>query len=352
MAAAVREVGRQVGVSVSLPPNVGEDPVSVAFDDVDGEAALRRLGGELGLVPRLTGDNVSFVSAADSRERFAVLRSGFMDPLQAAESVRQVVGEGAKVENFGDSLLVVGTADAVERAERFAEQLKAGPDGWELEVRVVRVNESFRRELGVQWTVAGRAGAEFGAAGGTEFPGSVTTYIGLRAAATVEAVGRAIESGSGARLLTSAPLFVLEGGEGTLSQGDRVPVPRRVVSPQGTVSTEGYDYVDTGFQVTVKAKRVPGGVRLELAPSLSGVKGYVEEAPIVTRAEVRGSAVVKSGEWCILGGLDIQEASKGHSGLPGLSESAFFGLQTESAERSSILVMVRAVRIFAAGVDS
>lgn len=85
--------------------------------------------------------------------------------------------------------------------------------------------------------------------------------------------------------LYASPMFtLLDGQESNWTDGVRVPVPRRTVSEQGTVTVSGYDYVDTGFIVKSTVNPCLKGGRLSLSVELSDIQGYVVESPIVRRS--------------------------------------------------------------------
>lgn len=341
------EVARQAGVGVVMGKEAGEKLVSVSFEGCSGEEAFRTIAGQVGLGVRYRGGTVEYVEADRVVEGFGVLSSGYYEVEEASNAVRALVGSEGTVSIMGERLIVSGTREALRRVQVFGSQLESGPDGWHLDVRLVRVSRKLRRELGIDWTVEGSVRAELDAGRGM-LPGA-TPVVGARARAVVAAVAAAAESSSDAELVYSAPVWVLEGETATLRQGERVPIPRRTVSDAGTVTTTGVDYIDAGFDLRVFAKRVPGGVRLELRPSLSSISGFVEGYPIVSRSEVESVAVVRSGEWMVLGGLEVEERLEERAGLPGALESVFGSRRVATESGSTLLVLIRAVRVHAGG---
>jgi len=115
------------------------------------------------------------------------------------------------------------------------------------------------------------------------------------------------------------------------------------------VTVTGYDRVHTGYQLRVKARRVPVGVFLELEPSVSGIKGYVEGAPLLTESTVTASVVIDDGEWVILSGLSTLALSGDAKGLPGGLGSRLTSREGSTVSEGSVLVLVRARRVYASG---
>lgn len=95
--------------------------------------------------------------------------------------------------------------------------------------------------------------------------------------------------------------------------------------------------------------RVNDGLLLELEPSVSTIVGFVEQYPITRTSDISATAVVGSGDWIILAGLDAEERSSEASGLPGLPASYLSSVESRSHTSRSLLVLVRATRVYASG---
>jgi type II secretory pathway component GspD/PulD (secretin) len=256
--------------------------------------------------------------------------------------VRQVGGADVVAVVTGDRVVVSGPERAYASIDQVASRLATGVDGWMLQVRFVSVSEAVRRAAGLDWSVSGRANVGVDAATGFEV-GEFPT-LGARVAASVGVVFSAAESERGAKVLREGRVYVLEGAEAEFGQGESVPVPRRTVSDQGTVTVTGFDRIETGFRLKVAAKRVDGGVSLDLKPSVSAITGYVEGYPITSESSVSSTVVLASGEYCILMGLDLEDESAERRGVPGVS-AVLGSFHANEHSRTSILVVVRAVRV-------
>jgi type II secretory pathway component GspD/PulD (secretin) len=103
--------------------------------------------------------------------------------------------------------------------------------------------------------------------------------------------------------------------------------------------------VRTDFILDAAARRVPGGVRLDLEPTISSIAGYVEGAPIVNESCVTASVVADDGDWIVLSGLRTDEASNERAGLPGGLGSRLTSDQERRAASSRLLLLVRAERV-------
>lgn len=335
------EAADQAGVSVVSPPAAESTLLTVDYRDAPAQHVFDAVGDLLGLSARFEDGVVSF--AADRTARaVAVQRYSHEDPSQVLQAMQSVLGQDAKVVTVGSRVLVAGTREQISLASDLSRYLMAGPDGWRLDVRVVGMTETFRRELGLDWELGGQLQL---AAGGSR--GDFASVLsGSSASIVVRAIASATESARDAALLHSATLYLLEDDTATMHQGDRTPVPRYSTSPEGTTTLVGYDYVSTGFELSASGKRVDGGIRLTLEPSVSSVSGFVVDAPIVTQSRVTAQVVLASGEWVVISGLSTRQADHGGSGLPGLRA---IGKTTTSTTDSSVVYLVRADRVYASG---
>jgi type II secretory pathway component GspD/PulD (secretin) len=334
------EAATQANVSITVPDTDAEVLLTVDYRDTPAQVVFEQVGDRLGLAPSYADGSVSFATTGTARA-LAVYRQGHHEPEEVVQAVQAVLGQDAEVVSIGSRVLVAGTGAQVAMSTDLAKYLEAGPDGWRLDVRVVSITDTFRRDLGLDWEIGATAELAMGGSSGD----LAQVLTGSSASLVVQAVASATESTSNAALLHSATLYVLEDGTATMNQGDRLPIPRYQTSPEGTTTVIGYEFIDTGFQLTASAVRVPGGVRLQLEPAVSTVTGFVVDAPIVTESRVTAQAVVSSGEWLIISGLSTQKADDGESGLPGLRA---IGRREQNGLDASIVYLVRAERIYAA----
>lgn len=86
----------------------------------------------------------------------------------------------------------------------------------------------------------------------------------------------------------AAPMLVIrDGSTGLWKDGERVPIPKKTVSDQGTVSTTGFEYVDVGFNLTATVKEGRKGGFLKLEIKQSQIKNYVEYSPVTSETSFK-----------------------------------------------------------------
>lgn len=99
----------------------------------------------------------------------------------------------------------------------------------------------------------------------------------------IDGIINAAMSSSFADVHSCPMLLVREGSSSSWKFGRRVPVPRRSVSDQGTVTTTGYDYIDVGFNVSASLNRSRSGGILSLQIGKSDIDSYVDSSPVTSQ---------------------------------------------------------------------
>jgi Flp pilus assembly secretin CpaC len=337
-------VAEDAGLNLAL--SGGESgQVQATMIDVPADVALNELGRMVGLVAVIENELVRFIAPDQASSEVAVIANGVTDA-EVIEEVLKVSLPGAEAVAANGRVAVVGSRAQLTQAMAINEALQGGRDGWLVDVQLVQASQLLSRSLGIGTTID--ASANVGAAAGLTDGGPRVADASIGLAVAAQAVLTAVETQTDAKLITTGSVFVMEGGSGSINQGESVPIPQRTTSPEGTVSVSGFTFVDTGFLVDVGATRlVDGRVLLNVSPELSNVTGFVEDAPTIARSRVESTLILEDGQWSVLSGLDSEAVLRSGSGLPGRSRAFFGGASTDQAERDRLLVLVRARRISA-----
>jgi len=332
-------VGQIAGVAVVIPESF-DTAVRLSIEEESAESVFRRLAEAAGARVSYTDGVVTFGDVGRAEE-VAVFESG-LDGAEDLKTVLKLIA-GAEVEAIGARVVVAGGPGVVADVTGVVEMLEGGRDAWLVEVGVLRVTSSWLREFGAGWSASGGGSLSLDAGLGSLQGGSPIMGAGVEALIAAAFAADAVDGD--AKLEATGTLYVLEGSTATLQQGDTVPVPERTVSPQGTVQTTGYTYVQTGLSIAVKARRVQRGVLLNITPRVSAVVGYVEAAPTIAESEVVVDVVAETGEWFMIAGLQTLEDTISKSGMsmPGVPRRT-----SSNGRKSELLVVVRASRVFGA----
>lgn len=332
----VGDIAAMLNLSIIVDSGL-DRKVTIAVNQLDAARVMEELAEQVGATLTYESGLLRFINPQSAGvSSIGVFRTGYDDPAQVVEVTRALLGQRAVIRILGDRLVVGGNNRELSQFSDLSRYLETSPDSWILEVRLVSLSAGFASSIGLDWSTTATLDASLaGVVGDVALPGALT---GIRAAAAVAAIAEASAESRDARLLTVCRLQLLEGETSRFQSGDTIPVPRRTVSDQGTVTTEGYTMIDTGFILTATARRVPGGIRLDLEPELSSVNGFVGDAPIVTRRRVTSSAILSSGEWMVLTGFDdlIDSASRDLRPL---------GVRSSTKSSSQFVVLLRAIRV-------
>jgi len=191
--------------------------------------------------------------------------------------------------------------DVLDRLERVEGAV------WVVQFYLVQEQRTASKESGLDLVLD----AELGAAVNQDV--SATVYS-LDARATFK---RHLTNGD--TRIQAEPLFVLlDGTEGVIKVGERVPVPKKTVSPEGTVETVGFDQEEIGLEVRTVVREGAGATAtLSYSVALGEITGYVETSPITSQQSLEGQTLVRPGGTYLLGRLERLRSNVESSGLFG-----------------------------------
>lgn len=140
--------------------------------------------------------------------------------------------------------------------------------------------------------------------------------------------------------IIAEPLIIISPGQpASIKAGTRTPIPLRTVSNEGTVSTTGFQYLDTGLILDANIIEAAGDKTiLKLDLELSTIEGFIEHAPITSRRYISSTATMQSGGIYIFSAIDDGNTIEDTNGL--------IGKLTNTRERKSTLyVWIKTYRI-------
>jgi hypothetical protein len=200
-----------------------------------------------------------------------------------------------------DGLVIVADRpEVLERVSRLLTEIESSSRTiWFLQLHLVSITRSSTLDLGFDLNPE--------AAMAVTFAGGKLTVSG---GATLASLLRATRTAQGADLIGKPLLCIAEGSTVVLTSGVTIPVPNKVVSDQGTVSTQSYDRVNAGLSLTAKITAGRADTAdLELKLDQNEVTGYVGEAPVTTGFSYTTSASMAAGQTYLLGCVARQSSS-------------------------------------------
>lgn len=330
----LRDLALQCGVEAVCEENLDRKPVTVRVVDGRVDSVMRLLSRRVG-APVTRIENVYYFGTVRAEDRAVLVRRVVGLSAEQIKAVLGTVVDVAAAQVLESGVLVLADrAENLRRADDLLVQVMGQESPtWCVQVFVVAATRGDLTDLGLQDEPVGNLAIRL--QGSTDVPLAVK----WDADATLRWVLRAARTATNMRMVAQ-PLFLLEdGSEASFVQGDRTPIIKRVVSPEGTVTTQGYEYVQTGLTIRASLREAVGDtVSLKLELDDSQVTGQAEGAPITAGRNWLGTCRVAVGRAALVACLGREDEVGENSGV--------FGLSIHRDRRSAIWqVWVRAVRI-------
>lgn len=336
-----RILSDQTGVSIIYARAL--DNATVTLEVVD-----QPIGEVLALVARRHGTTLRvlgglyYLGDAQPQDRGVLVRRVRRLSQEDLASVLTIyASETGRHHATADGLVVVGdTNEVLERVDEMLTLAQQETPVWAVQLHLVTITDTAATELGVESTHQATAEIKASAVD------LAATASGSSLDLTIRSVLLAGQTHSGISVEASPLFLVMDGGKATWQSGDRVPVPRRSTSPEGTVTTEGFEYVDAGTRIEVSLRETSqNAARLAIDYEQSQIVGLVETAPRTTRESLIAETSLRSGETYLIATID-SDSNKG-SGAKGLSL-----WRRNEAEHRITQVWARAYRIAGDGVSN
>jgi general secretion pathway protein D len=252
-----------------------------------------------------------------------------------------------------------------------------------VEALIVEVSTGIAAEIGVQWQGARNIGGDQSVFGGTNFStGGVTSNI--IAAATdprfvggglnlglinglikipgtdievlnLQVLARALESDSGANVLSTPTVLTLDNEEAKIIVGQNVPFITGSYTPTAGSATNPFQTIerkDIGLTLRVTPQVAEGGsVKLKIFQEVSNVTRdaqLVKSSDIITnKRSLESTVLVDDGQIVVLGGLIQEDQQGGIDKVPLLGDIPWIGglfkYETRNRKRTNLMVFLRPV---------
>lgn len=278
--------------------------------------------------------------------------------------IKDLLSEGGKVQidDRTNTIVIRDLARNVEEARALILKLDTATPQVLIEARIVEVDTSFVRELGVQWggSFNGTSGsARIGVSGiqdatGAFVPGAPVTNSGfvpfspaapppnfavnLPAAVGLGSGGgisfgilrdnlrldlslSALEASSKGRVVSSPKVITIDNKEATIEQGTQIPYS--TVSASGTNT----QFVDATLSLKVTPHITPDGgviMKLEAKNDSQGAVGASGQ-PAINKKKATTEVLVRDGETAVIGGILQISRSENQAAVPWLSKIPVLG---------------------------
>jgi type II secretory pathway component GspD/PulD (secretin) len=292
-----RLVATEAEVSVVVEESLDDRTVSIEIRDEPIDVVIGYVARRLGVEMSRAG-NLYFLGAVKPEDKGVLVRRVSRLPAdQVKQAIATLATEASNMVVDVDGLCVV--SDRIEVLRRVHDMIDAINSAqnrtWVVQLYLVGLSQRAVDDLGVQFDPRLSLGATLSVPGST----GLTMEAALDAVLQYEQVRSDVDT-------VASPTFVLRDGVASrVFVGDRIPVPRRAISDQGTSTVQGFDQVEAGLSIECEVREA-GTLEaiLRLAIERSRIKGFVEGSPAVgtenfeTQAVVGRSGVYMLGELC------------------------------------------------------
>lgn len=235
-----------------------------------------------------------------------------------------------------------------------------------IESRIVEVNTSDERELGIQWGIGYKAPNARYQIGGlstltpgpftgnpfvVDFPAAVSgrgTGITFGLISPDRTLGldlqiSALEAAGKGKVISNPKILTVDNGKAKILQGKSIPV--RKLTTEGTVSTE---FKDISIELNVQPhitpdKSISMSIEIkkeEIDPTVPSIEGV----PGTDKKEANTNVIVKNGETIVIAGMYKVNTENSRKGVPGLMRLPILGWlfkqQSEKVATSELLIFI------------
>lgn len=325
-------------------------------------------------------------------KELAVAKAEVKNLTQLAEALRKMLStrKGATIEvvDSANALIITDIAERVDQIVALVEQLDVPSPQIMVEARITAVDTEYSRELGIKW--GGRAGetgvvvsgtrsltmsketntvtdpmnpadnedstttktsasgsgiaVDLPAAVGTGAGGAISLLIGDLKNDYLDVQLSALEDKGRAKLLASPKVITQDNQKAYIKIGDEIPYQERTIA-SGVITTE-LKFKDAAIELEVSPHTVGDEVFMDLvvARKTPDWANAIQGNPPLRAQAVTTKVSVKSGQTFALGGLTLEEKTKGTNAVPFFSRIPLLGwifkLDTKGSTQRELIIFI------------
>lgn len=257
-------------VSIIADNSLDNSLISLTVNDIEADRVLESVARKLNVYLR-RDNNLFFIgNIRDEDNSIYVTKCSRLSVEEITNALTALMSQGSRFACYSDGLVIINApANTLLNADKMFKAINSAPvDSWIVQFLFLVFRESDIKDLNFN-------------VGGSFDLASVAAGDSTSSAALDLAIKKSIELGKAK--LTSQPLIVMEdGSQATINDGEDVPIPKKSVSDQGTVTVIGVEYRRTGVSIDVICKDMGNGnVRLVGNLGIDSISGYNGDYPIV-----------------------------------------------------------------------
>lgn len=266
-----------------------------------------------------------------------------------------LVGQTTIIPDPATNALVIRTAPPnFPVLQETINQLDVRPAQVLLEVLIAEVSLGNATQYGINWRlftqelVTGDStrgitgvvgGADFGDSALGSLGGLGLRVISMGASVDVRAIIQALASRTNVKVLSTPRILALNNEEARILVGSEVPFTQSTRTGLDVVVDQSVQFRNVGTQLTIvptvnKDRYVTFRILQEVSSLTAQTIEAALNAPVISSREVETSAIVRSGNTIIIGGLIDESEQLRRSGVPILQDLPILGALFRSSSRS------------------
>lgn len=250
-----------------------------------------------------------------------------------------------------NALLIVATQSEYNAIEAVIKKLDLAPKQIAIEVQIAEVSLTGDFRFGLQSYFQGKI---------TDAQNRMTSENGLgrivagaftyawKKTDAIQAILNLSESKNKIRTIAQPTLITVENQKATFAAGKQISVRTQTSSSltAGVTSTDSFQYISTGINLTVTPRVSGDNVFLDIQQEISdaGVAAEGNPNPPITKRSASTNVMVGSGDTMLMGGLFQETARNASDGLPLLSSipilGGLFGSQVWQSDRTELVLLI------------
>lgn len=318
--AVAKIAGKNVVVNGKL-----DGTVYVSLRGVTYQQALDYLSRSFGFNWMIEGDDI-ICSTSDIMLQSRVFQVDYADKEKIKEEFKAIGLDDSRIyANLETGTVsVTGTPYQLAECEKRLRAIDHPISQCLILAQLIEINHGKSLNLGMQYSLPTYSHvASTGSESGSSFGGNFLEKLTFAASATAS---RELSKG---KVIARPMVMIMNGQEGTVNMGDRVPVMSTTSTASSTNVTVSYENVGTTLKVTPIINERTAEISMKIHCEVSNITKWISQgqtsAPQVATRSADTSAHLKSGQSFVIGGLMSVSDLDNLSGIPGLMDLPILG---------------------------
>ena len=262
-----------------------------------------------------------------------------------------------------NAVMITDYPEVIEKIkEQFSEYISDVPPQVKIEAKILQVDKTVTRELGINWSallsnvqvpesISGGVGVNLGVGGALQTtPGQLPTEGGILTFTYSKGILNALnlrisafEKVGKIKSLAKPTVVTISGQKATIKQGAEIPYQTAVIA--GGANVANIQFKEAVLQLDVLPIISPDGrVLLDIKLTKDTVGEDTPVGPVIDTNELTTKVIVNDGDTIVIGGIIDSQDNVTTSGVPGLIRVPIlkwlFGQETKSLEDKELLIFL------------